>query len=75
MGDLLRNTRNSGSNEHSTIDEITIDNRFSIVGSPYVFNNVNRLRYIKWQGIKWKIGSISVERPRLILSVRGEYNG
>lgn len=73
-GDILRNTRryNAGENLNDNID---VNNQISIVADAYAYQNFFAMRYISWMGSLWKITSVDVERPRLILTIGGVYNG
>ena len=73
-GDVIRNTRRWQSGENLN-DNLTIDNVFSIVSDPYAEQNFHNMRYITWMGASWKITSVEVQRPRLLLTVGGVYNG
>lgn len=73
-GDVIKNVRNLES-EAVINDDLNINNSFSIIADPYVNGNLFALRYLEWMGSRWKINTISVERPRLLLTVRGLYNG
>lgn len=74
-GDLLRNTNKFQSSEQLN-DNINISNEVSIVADPYARDNVHLMRYIRFDGsdAKWKVISVEVQRPRLILTVGGVYN-
>lgn len=74
QGDILRNTQQIDSGEYLN-DNIDINNRFSIVADEYAYDNIPNIRYIMWNDIKWKVTVIDIQRPRLILNVRGVYNG
>lgn len=72
-GDILRNSQQFQSSEQLN-DDININNRFSIIADPFAESNVANMRYLRYKGTKWKIVSIDIQRPRLILSVRGVWN-
>lgn len=74
-GDVLRNSRRFSEGEGSTNDNVTINNEISIVADPFAYQNCQSIRYVEWMGQKWKVTSITVNRPRLILTVGGVYNG
>lgn len=74
VGDILRNNKRWEESENLN-DNITISNRFSILTDEYINQNVKNLRYIIWMGAKWKVTSFEIERPRIILTVGGIYNG
>ena len=73
-GDILRNTKRnqSGENLH---DDLVINNLISIVADPYAYEHFFSIKYAKWMGTKWKVTNVEVQRPRLILTLGGVYNG
>ena len=56
-------------------DDINISNQISIVADAYAELHCSAMTYIEFMGEKWKISDIEVQRPRLILSIGGVYNG
>ena len=73
-GDLTRNT--SGFQSSGGVnDDININNNISIVADPYAYENFYQMRYVVLEGAKWRITNVEVNRPRLILTVGGIYNG
>ena len=75
FGDVLRNTRRWDNNSDSTNDDLNVNNSFSIVADAYAYNHFFAMKYVKWMGSCWKITNVEVQRPRLILTVGGVYNG
>lgn len=73
-GDVIRNSRRWQGGENLN-DNLTVTNEFSIVADPYAFSNFHTIRYIKWLGAAWKVERIEIQRPRLILTIGGVYNG
>ena len=73
-GDVIRNTRKL-ENSGGINDNINLSNEISIIADPYAKNNFYAMRYAKFMGAKWKITSVDVQYPRLILSIGGVYNG
>jgi hypothetical protein len=74
-GDLLRNSLKWEFRDQQVNDDLNINNRFSIVADVYAYENIEFIKYITWQNVKWKIKSIDIQRPRLILHVGGVYHG
>ena len=74
FGDLIRNTRRLQMTDKLN-DDIEISNEISIVSDPYANENFHSMRYAMYMGTKWKITNVEVQYPRLILSLRGIYNG
>lgn len=73
-GDVTKLSRRLESGS-SVNDDITISNLISIVADPYAYENVFAMKYIWWMGKRWKITNVEVQRPRLILTIGGLYNG
>ena len=74
FGDIVRNTRKLQDGEQVN-DDITVQNSISIVADAYANEHIFAMRYIRWQGILWKIKDVEVQRPRLILRLGGVWNG
>ena len=74
FGDVVRNTKRYQTGEGLN-DDINIANEISIVADPFANENFSTMRYIEFMGTKWKINSVEVQYPRLILSIGGVYNG
>ena len=73
-GDLMKNTRRLQNSENLN-DNINISNVLSIVSDPYAVQNFHSMRYVEFQGSKWKVTEVEVQYPRLILTLGGLYNG
>lgn len=73
FGDLIRNTRRLESASQVN-DNIQISNEISIVADPYARENFHAMRYVEFMGAKWRITSVEVQYPRLILTVGGVWN-
>lgn len=73
-GDVLNATRRIvvTDNINATLDT---SNRISIIANEYAMQNFHSIRYAKYLGAKWKVNSVEVQAPRLILSLGGLYNG
>jgi hypothetical protein len=56
-------------------DDTTVSNKISVVADPYAYQNFPHIKYVEWMGTLWKVSEIEVERPRLILTIGGVYNG
>ena len=74
FGDVIRESRRLQS-ANQVNDNIDISNQFSIVADPFAEDNIYSMRYVAYMGAKWKISNVEVQRPRLILTVGGLYNG
>ena len=72
-GDLIRNTRRLQTSDKLN-DDINITNEISIVADPFAYQNFHSMKYVVFMGAKWKIESVEVQYPRLILTIGGVYN-
>lgn len=72
-GDLTRNTRRLQTSDKLN-DDINVTNEISIVADPFAYQNFHSMKYIVFMGAKWKIESVEVQYPRLILTIGGVYN-
>lgn len=71
-GESYKNNRllqNSG----NINDNVNITNQISIVADPYATNHMFDMRYVTFQGRKWKVTNVGEQYPRLILTLGGLY--
>lgn len=74
-GDVISNNRRYIQNEDSVNDDLSINNRFSIMADAFMWKHMAFIKYLVWMGKRWKVTDCEIQRPRLILSIGGEYNG
>lgn len=73
-GDITKNYRRSVQSEGIN-NNIDIQNTFSIVADAFAYENSGYIRYLTWMGTRWEVKGVEIQRPRLILTVGGVYNG
>lgn len=74
-GDVLQNYRKISQGE-SINDNIEVSNRLSIISDPFAMQHFHTIKYVKWMGAAWKVTTVDAsQRPRLILTIGGVYNG
>ena len=73
-GDVIRAASSFNANEKVN-EDIILQQRISLVGDPYAFANFTGLKYVTYLGVKWKVLSIEVNRPRLVVTLGGVWNG
>lgn len=73
-GDVVRNTRRLGGGDKVNQD-IVVTNQISVVADAYANAHYFAIRYVQWEGTFWTVTEVEVERPRLILTLGGVYNG
>lgn len=71
-GDVISNGRRWGP-DTSVNEDLTVTNRISIVASRFIYENLGAMKYLTWNGIKWKIRSAEIQRPRVILTLGDVY--
>lgn len=62
-------------NSQGVNDNLTINTSLSIIADSFLLDNTYVMKYVKWRGVRWEISSFEEQRPRLILSLGGVYNG
>lgn len=72
-GDVMKR-RLSWEKGESINDNIKIGNQFSILADEYAETHMYAMKWIEWKGAKWKITSVEIERPRMILTIGDVYN-
>lgn len=73
-GDVLKNNRR-WENSGGVNDNLNISNRISIIADPFMYEHCYAIKYIEWMGSKWKVTDLEIERPRLIFTIGGVWNG
>lgn len=73
-GDVVRNARRLEAGE-SINDGPVLNNSISIVADEYAYEHFTAIRYVVWSGVLWKVSNVEVQRPRLILTIGGLWNG
>ncbi len=72
-GDILQDHMRPQSDDKVN-DNITISNRISIVADPFAISNFHNIKYVEYMGTNWKVTSVDVQYPRLILTLGSVYN-
>lgn len=77
-GDVIQNSRRldpASQVPPTTSNNIALNNSFAIVGDEKAFGNIQKMRYVVWQGSRWTITDVTVRRPRLVLTIGELWNG
>lgn len=74
VGDVNRNVSKFQSGENQN-DDLAINNQISIIADLYARTNMHAIRYVIWNGVKWKVSNVTINYPRLLLELGGVYNG
>lgn len=73
-GDVTRNSKRNESGDR-VLDDLNISNEISIIADQFANENFHHMAYVEFMGALWKISTVAVQRPRLVLTVGGVYNG
>lgn len=73
-GDVTRNSRRWEAS-NTLNDNLVFNNTISIVADAYALQNFSAIKYVVWMGNYWKVTTVEVQAPRLILTFGGVYNG
>lgn len=73
-GDVLRNLRQINNPDKVNFD-LTVSNIISIVADMFANETFQAIRYCKWMGTLWVVTNVEPQRPRLLLTLGGVYNG
>ena len=73
-GDVIRAASSFNANEKVN-EDVILQQRISLVGDQYAYANFTGLKYVTYLGVKWKVLSIEVNRPRLVVTLGGVWNG
>lgn len=74
-GDLIKNTRRWDVKSDGINNDLNLNNSISIIADDFMLENASYIRYVELMGSLWNITSIDIQRPRLVLTIGGVYNG
>lgn len=73
-GDVIRNIKKDDPGEQLH-DELRVNNAISVLADDYAYSHFFAIKYVVWQGQRWKVSSVEVKDHRLIMNIGGVYNG
>lgn len=74
-GDILRPPASGPEDSGNVNDDLRVNVTISVVAGAYHNQHVHDIRYITWQGNRWKVSNVDVVPPRLNMRLGGIYNG
>lgn len=75
-GDILQDiTRWDPSATSQANDDISINNRLSVLIDAFAKEHLGAIRYVTFMGTRWLIKSVTAAYPRMTLDLGGVYNG
>lgn len=73
-GDITRIARQNTAGQ-SINDNLTLSMQVSIMADTFAYEHAYAIAFIEYSGSRWKVSSVDIQRPRLILTLGGVYNG
>ena len=73
-GDILENRQRWDQSGYQN-DNLVVKNRISIIADTYFNQNISSIKYVTFMGVKWKVASLDIKYPRVILELGEVYNG
>lgn len=74
-GDVSRDNRHWNESDKGTISNYRVNNEIYILTDLYARQNWQSIRYVVWNGVKWKVSSVSLGYPRCTLVLAEVWNG
>lgn len=74
VGELKQNIRRWQTEDQQN-EKLRVNNSITILSDLYARQNCNSIRYVIYNGIKFKVSSVTINYPRIILEIGGVYDG
>lgn len=75
FGDIISHTRRWDNGSDTNDDLSMSNNKISILADDYANEHYFAIKYVVLMGARWKVANADPQRPRIILSLGGVYNG
>lgn len=73
-GDILKNNKRQSSGDQVNSEKL-LNIIISIVADPFAYENFSDISYVEYMGVFWKVTSVEIQSPRILITVGGRYNG
>ncbi len=74
FGEIIRDTRKLDPGDKVNSD-ISVEQSISVMADERAVKHWHLIKYVVWEGERWTVPSVSLQRPRLILRIGKVYNG
>ncbi len=74
-GDVSRNIRRWDHQQNATADNLQLNNTISILADAFAYENLEAMRWVEYNGTKWRVTSAELNYPRITLFFGGVWNG
>ena len=72
-GDVVTDNRKFN-NQNQINDDMNINNNISVISNSFMLDNLAVMKYITFLKSKWKIVSVEIKPPRIIINIGGLYH-
>ena len=55
--------------------DVSINNQISLICDPYALENLQYIKFVEFLGAAWKVTSVDIQYPRIILNLGEVYTG
>ena len=73
IGEVIQTAWHSQAAAEGTNDNPSLNAQIEIVADAFAWAHYGSIIYVDWENSKWKVSSIQVRRPRLILNFSSLY--
>lgn len=74
FGDVIKNSRRWETGDKVN-DDLQVNNQISIVADSFCQAHLFQMKYITWFGTAWKVSTVDIAYPRIIITLGGVWNG
>jgi hypothetical protein len=74
LGDVVQTAWHSQAAASTLNDNPSLNCQIEIVADAFAWANYGNIRYVIYENSKWKVSSIQIRRPRLIINFGSIYN-
>ena len=74
-GDIVDTKARWSGSQDGVNDNVALSCKISIIADPFAYQHIPNIKYVEYMGALWKVTDITIQSPRLILSVGGVWNG
>lgn len=74
-GDIQEISSRWQSSQQSTNDDLVLNEAISLVADEFANQHAFSIKYVERLGTLWKVTSIKVQSPRILVTLGGVYNG
>lgn len=72
---VINNAVQSVQESDKVNDDVRLQHRIEIMADAFAQENYSRIKYVELTGSLWTVQSVEIQRPRLLLTVGGPWNG